>query len=126
RVQFIHGVSLVTGLYALVAGRRARVPFVLHVQDAQPPHWLRRATLRLLGRYATRLICVSRAAQEMVCALGVPAEKLVLVYNAVDPHFVNGGGAAAADVSGTGPHIGLFAHIIPWKGQQVFLDAAAI
>ena len=31
-----------------------------------------------------------------------------------------------ADVNGCGPHIGLFSHILPWKGHHVFLDAAAL
>ena len=126
QVQVVHAFSLITGLYALVATGGTRVHFLLHAQDAQTPHWPRRAALRLISRRATRLICVSRAVQEMLTALGVPAQKLVLVYNAVEPRFLAAGGVTTDEVSGAGPHVGLFAHIIPWKGQQVFLDAAAL
>jgi glycosyltransferase involved in cell wall biosynthesis len=126
RVDVVHAFSVISGLYAVVAVQRARIPLLVHVQDAQPPRRLRRAALRLLGRRAARLVCVSRAVEEMLVGIGVPAEKLVLVYNAVEPRFLNGAVDAPAELSGAGPHVGLFAHIIPWKGQRVFLDAAAL
>jgi glycosyltransferase involved in cell wall biosynthesis len=126
RVDAVHAFSVIAALYALVAVRRARIPLLVHVQDAQPPRRLRRAVLRLLARRATRLICVSHAVEEMLLGIGVPAEKLVLVYNAVEPRFLNGALDSPAELAGEGPHVGLFAHIIPWKGQQVFLDAAAL
>jgi glycosyltransferase involved in cell wall biosynthesis len=125
-VDAVHAFSVISALYALVAVRRTRIPLVVHVQDAQPPRRLRRAALRLLARRATRLICVSHAVEEMLLRIGVPGEKLSLVYNAVEPRFLNGAAARPAELSGEGPHLGLFAHLIPWKGQQVFLDAAAL
>jgi glycosyltransferase involved in cell wall biosynthesis len=126
QVDVVHAFSLIASLYALPAVRRTGVPLLVHVQDAQPPRRLRRLALRLVGRYATRLICVSRAVEEMLRGIGVSAEKLVLVYNAVEPRFLDGTPALPAELADGGPHIGLFAHIIPWKGQQVFLEAAAL
>jgi glycosyltransferase involved in cell wall biosynthesis len=125
-VDAVHAFSLIAALYGLVAARWARVPLLVHVQDAQPPRRLRRAALRLLGRCGTRLVCVSRAVEEMLRAIGVPAEKLVLIYNAVDPSFLDGKPASPPELARDGPHVGLFAHIIPWKGHRVFLDAAAL
>jgi glycosyltransferase involved in cell wall biosynthesis len=125
QVDVVHAFSLIAGLYAL-AVRRAGIPLVVHVQDAQPPRRLRRVALRLLCRYGTRLICVSRAVEEMLRGVGVPEEKIVLIYNAVEPRFLRTRPEPAAEVSGTGPHVGLFAHIIPWKGHRAFLDAAAL
>jgi glycosyltransferase involved in cell wall biosynthesis len=72
------------------------------------------------------MICVSHAVEEMLRAVGIAPEKLVLVYNAVEPCFLAGTPQPSAPVFGSGPHVGLFAHIIPWKGQQIFLDAAAL
>lgn len=125
RVDVLHAFSFIAGFYALVASFQARIPLLVHVQDAQPPHHrLRQLVLRALGHKATRLICVSHAVEEMLRDVGVPAEKLVLLYNAVEPQFFEPNQKALPEVCGRGPHIGLFSHIIPWKGQDVFLAAA--
>jgi glycosyltransferase involved in cell wall biosynthesis len=125
-VDVVHAFSVIAGLYALVSVLRSRIPLLVHVQDAQPPHRLKRAVLWVLGRNGTRLICVSRSVERMLLDVGVQAEKLVLVYNAVEPRFFEPNSGPRAELSGRGPHIGFFAHIIPWKGQHIFLDAAAL
>jgi glycosyltransferase involved in cell wall biosynthesis len=124
RVDVLHTFSLIAGLYGLVASSQARVRLLVHVQDAHPPHRLRHLVLRALGHNATRLICVSHAVEQMLRDIGVPAKKLVLLYNAVEPRFFEPNQKALPELSGRGPHIGLFSHMIPWKGQDVFLDAA--
>jgi glycosyltransferase involved in cell wall biosynthesis len=125
QVDVLHAFSLVAAFYALVASFQARVPLFVHVQDAQPPHHrLRQLVLRALGRKATRLICVSHAVEEMLRDVGVPPEKLVLLYNAVEPQFFKPNQEHLPELAGRGPHIGLFSHIIPWKGQDIFLAAA--
>lgn len=124
RVDVVHAFSMIAGLYGLVASSHARVRLLVHVQDAQPPHRLKHLLLRALGHNATRLICVSHAVEQMLRDIGVPAKKLVLLYNAVEPQFFETNQKPLPKLSGCGPHIGLFSHIIPWKGQDVFLDAA--
>lgn len=126
-VDIVHAFSVISALYALIAVSLARTPLVLHVQDAQPPRPLKRAALRLLGWRATRLICVSHAVAEMLRGVGVSPEKLVVVHNGVEERFfLNTATEPPREVCGAGPHVGLFAHIIPWKGQRVFLEAAAL
>lgn len=125
-VDVVHAFSVIAGLYAFVAALRARIPLLVHVQDAQPPHRSKRAVLRVLGRSAARLICVSRSVERMLLDVGVQAEKLVLLYNAVEPRFFEPNPGPPAELAGRGPHIGFFAHIIPWKGQHIFLDSAAL
>jgi glycosyltransferase involved in cell wall biosynthesis len=125
-VDVVHAFSVIAALYALIPAMLAHVPFVVHVQDAQPPRPLRRAALRLLGRRATRLICVSEAVADMLRGIGVQAEKLVVVHNGVEERFLEQKAPRSAGLDGRGPRIGLFAHIIPWKGHEVFLDAAAL
>ena len=125
-VDVVHAFSVISALYALVAVSLTHVPLVLHVQDAQPPRPLRRVALRLLASRASRLICVSRAVAEMLCTIGVRADKLAVVYNGVEERFfLDTAPEPPQEVCGAGPHIGLFANIIPWKGQCVFLEAAA-
>ena len=126
RVDVVHAFSVIAALYALIPAMFVRVPFVVHVQDAQPPRPLRRAALRLLGRRATRLICVSEAVADMLREIGVQAEKLVVVHNGVEGRFLEQRAPRSVGFDGPGPRIGLFAHIIPWKGHEVFLDAATL
>jgi glycosyltransferase involved in cell wall biosynthesis len=127
QVDVVHSFSMIAGLYAVVAATHARVPLIVHVQDAQDPRRLvRHAALRVIGHRATRLICVSRAVERMLRESRLPAGKLVLLYNAVEPRFFEPNHEPLSAVTGRGPHIGLFSHIIPWKGQDVFLEAAAL
>jgi len=126
-VDVVHSFSTIAGLYAVVASAHARVPLIVHVQDAQPPRRLvRYAALRVIGHRATRLICVSHAVERMLRESRLPARKLALLYNAVEPRFFEPNLEALPAVSGCGPHVGHFSHILPWKGQDVFLEAAAL
>jgi glycosyltransferase involved in cell wall biosynthesis len=126
RIDVVHAFSLTSALYALAGTVGARRPLVVHIQDAQPPRPLRHAALRIISRNGIRLICVSLAVKEMLREVGVPAEKLALIYNGVEQRFFEPDHERPSNVSGPGPHIGLFSHIIPWKGHHVFLDAAAL
>jgi glycosyltransferase involved in cell wall biosynthesis len=125
-IDVVHAFSLTSAVYALAATVGAHRSLLVHVQDAQPPRPLRYAALRVVSHNGTRLICVSRSVKQMLLDVGVPAEKLALVYNAVEPQFFQPNFERRVNLSGCGPHIGLFSHIIPWKGQHVFLDAAAV
>ena len=126
KVDVVHAFSVISALYALAARLPARIRFVLHVQDAQPPRPLRRVVLLLLARRASCLICVSRAVQDMLRGIGIGPDKLVLLHNAVEPAFLGSAPEPTPEISGPGPHVGMFAHVIPWKGHQVFLRAAAL
>ena len=126
RIDVVHAFSLISGLYAVAAGLGGTRPLLVHVQDAQPPRKLQAAALRIVGRRGTRLICVSHAVEQMLRDVGVPKEKLAIVYNGIESRFFDIGSADGVAVDGAGPHIGLFSHVIPWKGQDVFLAAAAL
>jgi glycosyltransferase involved in cell wall biosynthesis len=126
RIDVVHAFSLVSALYALAGTVGTRIPLLVHVQDAQPPRSVRSAALRVVSRNGARLICVSQSVEQMLRDIGVPPEKLAVVYNAVEPRFFQRNHERPANLSRRGPHIGFFSHTIPWKGQHVFLDAAAI
>jgi glycosyltransferase involved in cell wall biosynthesis len=124
-VTLLHAVSPVAGLYALNASRSLRIPILLHMHDAQPPKRARRLAIRWQARRTTRLVCVSEAVRAMVLSLGVRADKTRVLPNAIDASFFGPPPLPAPEVQGPGPHIGLFAQIVPWKGHHVFLQAAA-
>jgi glycosyltransferase involved in cell wall biosynthesis len=48
-----------------------------------------------------------------------------VLYNGVDPAFLQPIDRDQDRALGPGPHIGITAQIIPWKGQDIFLEAAS-
>jgi glycosyltransferase involved in cell wall biosynthesis len=126
RVDVVHAFSLISALYAFVGTLGAPRPLLVHAQDAQIPHPLRRVVLRVLAHNRTRFICVSHSVEWMLRDVGVPARKLSLVYNAVEPRFFEPDHERPGELVGRGPHVGFFSHILPSRGHHVFLDAAAL
>jgi glycosyltransferase involved in cell wall biosynthesis len=124
-VSLLHAYSPVAALYAVRAAQKCKIPLVVHMHDAQRPKWLRRGVIRYLARRASAFFCVSRTVQAMLIDIGVSSRLTRVVPNAVDPRFLDGAPEAAAEVPRTGLNIGLFGQIVPWKGQHVFLEAAA-
>lgn len=124
-VRLLHAVSPVAALYAVRASKRLGLPLVLHVHDAQPPKRFRRLAIQYLSRRVSEFVCVSECVRSMVVSLGVPAGKTSVLYNAVNPRFLESPPLPTGEITGSGPHIGLFSQIAPWKGQKVFLEAAS-
>ncbi len=133
RPDLIHTNSLKADLLGGMAAKLHGVPLLWHIRDRISEDYLPRTTVRFL-RAACRwipdgLIANSRATLE---ALQLPETKLARVISSgidLSP-FV-----AAAQVSETLPtamaaghevRIGLIGRICTWKGQDVFLRAAAL
>lgn len=124
-VGLLHAVSPVAALYAVRASRRLGLPLLLHTHDAQPPKRFRRWVIQYLSRSVSEFLCVSECVRRMIISLDIPVSRTSVLYNAVSSEFFAPPPIPAAEVIGLGPHIGLFGQIVPWKGQRVFLDAAA-
>ena len=76
------------GLAAALAGLVLRVPVTITVRGTLPlllRFRLRRPQLRLALRRASRVIAVSGALKAEVVALGIPAEKVRVIENGIDP-----------------------------------------
>lgn len=125
RADLIHVHHPVGALYALPAARALGLPLVLHVHDGLPVRPLYQLALRAAVRAADRILCVSGTARDLVETVPVDPARVSVIHNGVDRAFLDRPHEPAAEVTGPGPHIGVFGVIEPRKGQHVFLEAAA-
>ena len=119
-VDLIHAHHPVGAFQAVRAGKQARL--VLHVHETLPAP---RQYLALAGWLRDRcdaFVCVSNAGREMLRHLGIPEEKIHLVYNAVGAAFL---GSPRPVRLGPGPHIGVFGVLEPRKGHAELITALA-
>ena len=112
---------------ALVAGKLLRIPVVCHVRGDQNGS----AATRWLYRLPDHFIPVSRWISAGIGRLGIPDARRTVVYDgiALDRLDLNADGAAFRSrwsIPADAFTVGLIGLLIPWKGQNVFLDAAFI
>ncbi len=122
----LHTHHPVSALFATGAASRLGLPLIWHAHETLPlrPQY-RLLGRRLISRCALYAAC-SGASRDMLLHLGAPPDRVRLIYNAVDPAFMESP-APADDVRALpGPHIGLFGVLEPRKGQDAFLRAAAL
>lgn len=125
-VDILHTHHPVGTLYASRASRRLALPLVQHVHEVPPARLAYAAALRFAGGACDRFLCVSGAGRALLEGAGIDRGRADIVHNGVDPSFLDlGPPEPAPEVTGPGPHIGVFGVIEPRKGQHVFLEAAA-
>jgi glycosyltransferase involved in cell wall biosynthesis len=129
RADIVHTNSLKADLIGGLAARLARRPLVWHIRDRIAEDYLPAAAarmLRLLCRAVPhRVIANSRATLDTLrlpdrLTRPGPARRGFVVHDGMAPTALSG-----ADVAGP-PRVGLVGRIAPWKGQHVFLEAAAL
>lgn len=130
RPRIVHTNTLKSNLIAVLPCKLARVPLVWHVRDILPDSWLRR-TFVACGRFASVIIVPSRAVAEAFRGNKRVYRRLRLIPNGIrvrdfqdakdDRSLREMMGVGASD-----PVVGIVGRIAPWKGQDVFLRAAAM
>jgi glycosyltransferase involved in cell wall biosynthesis len=123
-IDLLHAHHPVAGSYAARAVRELGVPMVMHVHETPPVKPLYAVAMRYASRATTRYVCVSGASRALLEELKIPADRVQVVYNGVHPSFLGAPPAPAGDVTGPGPHVGIFGILEPRKAQHVFLEAA--
>jgi glycosyltransferase involved in cell wall biosynthesis len=120
--DILHTNSLKADVLGALAGRLARVPVLWHVRDRITDEYLpaRAAKVfRLACKYLPQAIAVN--SHSTLESLQMPEMNLARV--------VHDGFAEPGEVQvlarGHGPLIGLVGRISPWKGQDIFIRAAA-
>ena len=122
--QIVHCNSLKSDVLGGVAARLAGVPAIWHVRDRIADDYLPAPvvrTFRLAARLIpARVITVSGATLEML-----PAVRGIAIHNGtVFDNFDDLN--AAPPFAGAAPVFGLVGRLTPWKGQHIFLRAAAL
>ncbi|MFP5225618.1 MAG: sugar transferase [Actinomycetota bacterium] len=128
--RVIHSNTLKAHLLCLLPALVTRTPLVWHVRDILPKSWVSKIFIRL-ARLTSVVIVPSRAVAEPFRARKKVFRKVRLVPNGIRiADFVDARGDRSLremmGVKKKDPVIGIVGRIAPWKGQEVFLRAAAM
>jgi glycosyltransferase involved in cell wall biosynthesis len=126
-IRFIHTNTLKAHVLGSMAAFWARRPIVWHMRDIPSTRGDARALLKTLARLVNPgVLAISQAvADDMPPRLRARTR---VVYNGLDLAAFDRAVAVPAELplpAGDGPVIGTVSYLIPWKGQEVFLQAAA-
>ncbi len=126
RVHLIYANSLKSDLYGAVAARIAGVPLIWHIHDRIDDRYLPRVTASLIRFMAQHLpVCVVANSRSTLETLRLRATKrsAVIASGITREHIER---SWVPQRSNPIPQIGLVGRLAPWKGQDVFLEAAAL
>lgn len=131
RPDVLHSISFPACLYAALAARATGVPQVWHEHNIKRVHAVNTQLYRFVASTCAWIVGPSRAVTDNIAKAGVPAEKLVPLYNGIDlANFAPDDGRAAAVRAEFGwpadvPVVGLFGQLLPHKGHATLIDAAS-
>ncbi len=119
-------------IYGTLAARAARRPVVWRMHDIVDTDAYSRLNVRLFllaAGIADRVLAVSDAGRDALASWGVPPGKLATIHNGIDLASMH----ASRDrdemrrelgIPAGAPVAGMVGRIVPWKGPQVFIEAA--
>jgi teichuronic acid biosynthesis glycosyltransferase TuaC len=120
------------GLAAALAGWLLRVPVMVTLRGTLPqiaPFRLRRPQLRFALRRAARVVAVSESLKRDAAALGIPAEKIRVIGNGVDPEIFHPQDRTEArralGLPKYGPLLVSVGTLAPRKGFHLVMEAMA-
>ena len=125
--DLVHTNSLKSDLIGGFAARLARRPLIWHVRDRIDEQYLPAKVVKIF-RFLARHVptCVLANSRATLETLKLPARRFAdVAYSGIDfgPYEVPEPRATTANDP---PRIGLVGRIARWKGQHIFIDAAAI
>jgi glycosyltransferase involved in cell wall biosynthesis len=129
-IRLIHANSFHAIKQVVPYTRPSRVPLVGSLRDIIPFTWLTRAAILACDR----VVCVSEAtALNLVPgSAGRRAPRVRVIHNGVDPGAFRSLAGRREVLGGLGlggtcgPVVGMAAPLVRWKGQEIFLEAAAV
>jgi glycosyltransferase involved in cell wall biosynthesis len=126
-VAVVHTNTLKAHVLGSLVALWARKPIVWHMRDLPSTRGDARALLGVLFKLVKPgILAISRAVAD---DLPPPMRaRTRVVYNGIDMAAFDRAAAQPAELPlppGDGPVIGTVSHLIPWKGQEIFLRAAA-
>lgn len=117
RIDIVHTHLSTASLYGALAAGIARTPCLATVHGLGSARWY---------RLAHQVIAVSRAVKEHLIAQGIPADRIAVVHNGVDPSLFTpstGGARAYCGLQEDEFIAGIFGRLAPEKGQDIALRA---
>ena len=129
-IRLIHGFTLAV-LSAPIASLFCRVPLIMHAHEILTKPRLLRRLLHTFGvRWSARLLCVSEATRNNILEDQPLATARVLVmHNGIEEPSPRTLSVDALRLSMGVPLdqllVGMIGRVSPWKGQEVFLQAAS-
>jgi glycosyltransferase involved in cell wall biosynthesis len=131
-VDILHANSWGAQLACASAALAAGATTVWHMHSIFRRRWPNGWALRLAAHSADRIVCVSRAVAADLESHGIPADKLAVICNGIDPNARFQPRAptrmlhAQFGLPASARLVGIVGQLAQWKGQHVFLNAAAI
>ncbi|HEX4647996.1 MAG TPA: glycosyltransferase family 4 protein, partial [Steroidobacteraceae bacterium] len=123
--DLIYSNSLKSDFYGALAGRMTGVPVIWHIRDRIEEGYLPRPAVRLvrlLARYLPVCVVANSASTLEALKLHSRQRTAVIASGLTREHIERCSGER---LSHPVPRIGIVGRIAPWKGQDVFLEAAA-
>jgi len=113
---------------ALLVGKVLQIPTVCHVRGNQDGSRLMKWAFGLPDHFIPVSYWVSKSIQNK---LNVPQEQITVIYDGLELEKLDTTSDGAIfrstfNIPGEAFAVGLVGLLIPWKGQEIFLDAAAI
>jgi glycosyltransferase involved in cell wall biosynthesis len=130
RYDVVHSISYPSSLYVALAHQDAAVRHVWHEHNIKRTHRFNRPIYRFVARTCARVVGPSNAVVTALASAGIPADKLLTVYNGIDlERFIPQQAIRRATRSGLGlmedePAVGLMGQMLPYKGHATLVAAA--
>jgi glycosyltransferase involved in cell wall biosynthesis len=129
RVALIHANTFIAALYCSLPARLTGTPLAWHMHDIIDAGLVNNMFIRYAAWGADRIICVSEAVRKCLIHFGVQTMKCRLIHNCyihpTDTSDVESDFREEFNIDKDAPLIGMFGNICSWKGQMIFLQAAA-
>ena len=130
RPTVLHAISFPACLYAALAARATGVPLLWHEHNIKRIHAVNTQLYRFVASTCAWIVGPSRAVTDNLATAGLPAAKLVPLYNGIDlAKFAPDDVRARARRQEFGwpegaPVVGLFGQLLAKKGHETLIAAA--
>ncbi|MBS0379257.1 MAG: glycosyltransferase family 4 protein [Proteobacteria bacterium] len=125
RIDLIYSNSLKADIYGTLAARRAALPLIWHVHDRIDSRYLPRFAvfaLRSLARWAPDRIVANSQSTLAALRLGAGGRAQVISCGLTREYLEE---CWSPERHNAVPRVGMIGRLAPWKGQDVFIRAAA-
>ena len=125
QVSLLYTNSLKSDFYGALAGQRARIPVIWHIRDRIEESYLPAPAVRVIRLLARRIpACVVANSESTLETLKLEGTRpSAVIASGMTQEYI--ARCQAAREPNAIPHIGIIGRISAWKGQDVFLKAAA-